>query len=301
MTDLTTGEYDESNGSFEILDDPCSITVTSPNGGEEWMAGTSHTIGWNSSGECGSSVKIELLRNGFVCKTIASSTFNDGSYSWTASRCGTYATDYQIRVTALSASQSDDSNSYFMIPDEVTLTLYLNGSTTSWDYETNNFDWANDLWLIFDGATYSSADPLWNDCVSGLILDADWDGTASFYPSVDSQGNGIFVSYDTDNIEVTVMGDSEDYLQTRLYFHLQWDDYSLELSESTYGDCFTTSASTPYGVGTGPAYNKQSIRYHDNGPGWPFNVNYRIAVVRFVFHGWLSFEDAIYEGQLRLP
>ncbi len=63
-----------------------SIAVTSPNGGETWAGGTTQTIRWTYSGTPGSRVRIELMKNGVVNRTINSSTpvgsDGIGSYRW---------------------------------------------------------------------------------------------------------------------------------------------------------------------------------------------------------------------------
>jgi len=95
---------------------PSSITVTSPNGGESWSAGSTRRITWTSSGSIGSSVKIELMKGSTVVQTILSSTENDGSYSsWTISS-GLTGTDYRIRISSTSyPAVADTSNSVFAI------------------------------------------------------------------------------------------------------------------------------------------------------------------------------------------
>ncbi|HHE38928.1 MAG TPA: hypothetical protein ENL20_10205, partial [Candidatus Cloacimonetes bacterium] len=57
------------------------ITVTSPNGGEDWELDSTHNITWTSSNTSGN-VKIELYDNGSFYNTIISSTTDDGTYSW---------------------------------------------------------------------------------------------------------------------------------------------------------------------------------------------------------------------------
>jgi len=105
---------DSSNSNFAIVIG--TLTVTSPNGGESWKRGTTHTITWSKSGSTGSYVKIELLKGGVVNKVIASSTANDGSYSWTIPSTQTAGTDYKIRITSTTYSSiSDSSNSNFYI------------------------------------------------------------------------------------------------------------------------------------------------------------------------------------------
>jgi uncharacterized repeat protein (TIGR02543 family) len=73
---------DVSDGVFSIVLPP-SITVTSPNGGENWPAGSKQDITWSNIGTIGN-VKIEYSTdNGTNWKTIAESLDNNGSYNWT--------------------------------------------------------------------------------------------------------------------------------------------------------------------------------------------------------------------------
>ncbi len=62
-----------------------SITVVSPNGGEQFKAGTSHAITWTSSNVAGD-VKIELLKSGHALSEadsgIPAVLSNTGKYDW---------------------------------------------------------------------------------------------------------------------------------------------------------------------------------------------------------------------------
>ncbi len=71
---------DESDGTFTVLPEP-KITVVTPNGNEEWYAGSSDNIKWVSTNI--EYVKIEYTtNNGAVWNTIVSRTESDGVYSW---------------------------------------------------------------------------------------------------------------------------------------------------------------------------------------------------------------------------
>ena len=60
-----------------------SITVTSPNGGENWQVASSQDITWNSDGTSGT-VSLEYsVDNGSNWSTIISSTTDDGVHPWT--------------------------------------------------------------------------------------------------------------------------------------------------------------------------------------------------------------------------
>ncbi len=100
---------------FTIVEQP-SITVVSPNGGENWKRGTTHTISWSRIGNTGTYVKIELLKGTNVNRIISSSTANDGSYSWYVPTIQTPGIDYKVRITSTNNPiYKDTSNSNFII------------------------------------------------------------------------------------------------------------------------------------------------------------------------------------------
>ncbi len=97
---------------------PDSLTVTAPNGGENWKRGTTQTITWGTAGTSqAANVKIELLKGTSVNRVIASSTPNDGSYSWTIPGNQATATNYKIRITSVghTPSYTDSSDGNFQI------------------------------------------------------------------------------------------------------------------------------------------------------------------------------------------
>jgi hypothetical protein len=115
VTDDTTGMVSES-GQFTVE----KVTVTSPNGGETWGIGSSHSITWTSSGT--GNVRIVLRKGGSnLSPDLASSTANDGSYSWTISESLSADTDYRIRVIDIDTSNADTSNADFTL-EEITVT-----------------------------------------------------------------------------------------------------------------------------------------------------------------------------------
>ncbi len=94
---------------------PPWISVSSPNGGESWQAGTAHTISWSSGNSPGSNVDISLYESGSYSSAIASGTSNDGSYSWTISPSQTPSSYYTVRIVSTTTSASDGSDAYFSI------------------------------------------------------------------------------------------------------------------------------------------------------------------------------------------
>ena len=87
------------------------ITVVSPNGGENWKAGLSYAITWTYTGNPGSKVKIELLKNGILNRTITSrASIGSGSYNWKISRTQATGSDYKIKITSTTNSAATDTS-----------------------------------------------------------------------------------------------------------------------------------------------------------------------------------------------
>lgn len=99
--------YDNSDGLFSI---GFTLSLISPNGGENWNVGTTQTITWSSPPY--GTVKILISRDGGITwQTITTMTPNDGSYPWhvTGPQTSTalvriQSNDYQPAV--------DESNSF---------------------------------------------------------------------------------------------------------------------------------------------------------------------------------------------
>jgi hypothetical protein len=111
---------DPQNSASVALDDPATILVTSPNGGEVLSTNSSYSITWNDN--IGDNVKIELYKGGSFYSTVSTSTVSDGSESWTASPGIVDGTDYTFKITSLAdSSLFDFSDATFSI-----------SSTTDW-------------------------------------------------------------------------------------------------------------------------------------------------------------------------
>ena len=113
---------------------PRSITVTSPSSGDIWYEGNIYTIRWTSTGSI-SNVKIQLYRGSSLVSTIASSTYNDGSYSWTVPTSLTPSTSYRIKISDASDPSVYDYSDYFTIdtvPTPASITVTEPTSSTVW-------------------------------------------------------------------------------------------------------------------------------------------------------------------------
>ncbi|MBN2007836.1 hypothetical protein JW960_00665, partial [candidate division KSB1 bacterium] len=96
---------------------PESITVISPNGGENWTVGSNHTINWDSENFSGT-VQIEFSDNGGSSwSDIVSSTTDDGSYGWTVP--DNVSSNCKIRISDAADGDPSDESGTFSIIEEV--------------------------------------------------------------------------------------------------------------------------------------------------------------------------------------
>ena len=150
---------DSSDAVFTILAYVApTITVLSPNGGENWSVGSSQNITWSSTGTVGN-VNIDYsINNGSNWIPVAVSTENDGSYSWTIPAAP--STTCLVRVRdAIDNDPSDSSDAVFTIADAETVstpTTPTGPSTglisTSYDFSTggSTSSLGHDVQYFFD-------------------------------------------------------------------------------------------------------------------------------------------------------
>lgn len=115
ITDAKYGSpTDLSDNNFTISNQVTkSIKVLSPNGGEDWEAGTKQNITWNSSGI--NKVKIEFSTNKGAAWSVIADSLTGGAYEWNLSE-SLNSTQCQIRVSDYKDSQvSDVSDAVFII------------------------------------------------------------------------------------------------------------------------------------------------------------------------------------------
>jgi len=131
-------------GTITLSQASAILSITSPNGGELWTAGSTHNITWNHSGAALDNVKLALSTdNGSNFIPIVSSTSNDGTYEWTVP--GSASEECLVRISDPSDPTANDvSNAVFRIYEPVSwLTIDQNSGSlgqNSTDNLTLTFD-----------------------------------------------------------------------------------------------------------------------------------------------------------------
>ena len=115
---------DQSDNTFSVT--PQAITVTAPNGGEDWAPGSQHTITWLSVGDL-AAVKIEYSEDaGTTWQVVVLNTPNDGDYLWSIPT--TQTQQALVRISdAADGSPSDMSDNFFAIQTPGVTLLSPNG------------------------------------------------------------------------------------------------------------------------------------------------------------------------------
>ncbi|MCI0512846.1 choice-of-anchor D domain-containing protein [candidate division KSB1 bacterium] len=138
ITDVDGSPSDVSDATF-ILFDPY-LTVTAPNGGENWQIGTTKNITWNSDGNSGN-VLIELSRNnGTTWETLFASTPDDYTQAWAVA--GAASTTCLMRISDVDGTPSDVSNAPFTISTVPVPDIDVNPMT--WNYGDVNVGASSD-------------------------------------------------------------------------------------------------------------------------------------------------------------
>lgn len=122
-----------------------SITVTTPNGGENWIAGSSYYINWTSSNVSGGVDILYSTNAGSTWTTIVTNASNTGSNYWTAPS-SINSSSSRVRVRSNSnVAIYDDSNSNFTIAPLVLtpiVTITTPNGGESWTAgNSNNINW----------------------------------------------------------------------------------------------------------------------------------------------------------------
>ena len=104
---LVKADTDSTELSFVILDSG-TVTVTAPNGSEDWQVDSTQHITWDSTGSI-NSVKIELQREtDGSWETLIASTTNDGDYPWLVTSPTTATAT--MRITSTTVPEITDSS-----------------------------------------------------------------------------------------------------------------------------------------------------------------------------------------------
>ena len=112
------------------------LTVTSPSASSSWEVGTTQSIAWSKTGSLSAYVQIELYKGAAKVVDIATTTENDGAYSWTLPTTLAAGTDYTVKVTTSDAAYSDFSDAFAVTVTAPAITVTSPAAGASWGVGT---------------------------------------------------------------------------------------------------------------------------------------------------------------------
>ncbi len=171
---------DESDGFFAITGynpPPMSLTLTSPNGGENWVIGTMHPITWNSTNLTGNiKIILDCPIPTYAPIVIAEEVpIQNGVFYWTVGNAPMPASFYKVSITWISDMTvyiGDISDAEFTISGSTnvpSLTVTSPNGGESWEAgSTHNITWTSAN--VEGNIRIDLVSPL--DCLLPLIVEA---------------------------------------------------------------------------------------------------------------------------------
>jgi|GEM_PF-2634473 len=293
MAEIDGDPSDFSNNYFTIAN--ATITVTSPNGGENWRLGETHNITWTTTPGVGN-LQIHLYRGGTMVQVLSASYQNVSPFSWTISGSLTPASDYRIGMSEVGdGDPSDFSNNYFTLSSP-TVTVSVPNGGENWQVgTTQRIQWSySGTFSSFDLHISRDGGSTWSPIETGLpgnYTYRDWTvtGPASsscrirvtgniYEGSVSDQSNANFTIIGTINVTFPTPGIT---LWKGHTYHITWTwsgvtgnvrvqvlrsgslYYQLAANDPNDGDL---EFEVPFGENQTPGYN------------WPEDGNYQVRV-----------------------
>jgi len=150
-----------------------SITITSPNGWENWTVGSTHNITWTTDSAAITAVKLEYSTDaGTTWNVITASAPNTGTYAWTLN--GLFVTD-QLKVRATGLAGFSSLTLSGTAASKMSGVAYLESSKTLFMDVLSDFS-AGDTLVIsghkFCNFSVSDASHLWLDLYDNGASDA---------------------------------------------------------------------------------------------------------------------------------
>lgn len=135
-----------------------ALTLTSPNGGEQWTMGSTHNITWQANGYTGNvGIELQNYTNGSTYMISTTAPASAGSYSFTVSSASLMSTgidlpagnQYKMDIFPIinySAGPQFVSNNYFSIVGATPASITVNSPSGGevWDYgQTHDITWSS--------------------------------------------------------------------------------------------------------------------------------------------------------------
>ncbi|MBL4848300.1 MAG: IPT/TIG domain-containing protein [Planctomycetes bacterium] len=191
-----------------------TITVDAPNGGESLTLGTSTTARWSSTNYQGN-VRVEVLLNGNVFATLATSHANTGSLNFTPAANWPSGGGYTLRVSGSGSSgPTDTSDGTFSVnaaavPSITVLSpnggeILVKGTTFTIRWSTSNFGGAVQIHVYRNDSYYATiAANHPNTGSVGFNPPGNWPDGNTYQIGISAAGTGSPADFSDANFSIT--------------------------------------------------------------------------------------------------
>nr|MEE4267536.1 Ser-Thr-rich GPI-anchored membrane family protein [Candidatus Krumholzibacteria bacterium] len=172
-------------------DEDCSLSLTHPVGGSDYLSGDRVVIRWGETGNA-DEVELELLKAGNLVGSIGV-VANDGYQSWDADTMGALSgTDFSIRITAVGESGCTDTGAEFTIINTAGCELSIDFPDSNWLNAGDTFEivWSSQNTIGSVNIELLRMDLPDDEPVGFIATDTPDDG--SFLWTVDSLNQGTY-------------------------------------------------------------------------------------------------------------
>ncbi len=178
-----------------------SLSLTSPKGGESWLASSSQNITWASSGV--TNVKLEVSADGGSTWSdiVASTAASANSYAWTVP--ATAGTNYKVRISDVDGKASAVTSAAFSVTTVVVPTLTLTAPAAGAKLTSgtsSNITWTSSNVTNVKLAYSIDAGANWTDIVASTAASA---GTYAWTVPSTVSTTCLVKATDVDNATVT--------------------------------------------------------------------------------------------------
>ena len=272
---------------------PSSIQILAPNGGEEFVVGTSNTISWTSTKV--DKINIELLKNDNIHDVLDSDIENTNSYVWDISSNTNVDTDYKVRITSSNNSEVyDESNSVFTItedpqPGNITITSptlndnWLLGSSHDIVWNVTNITGTMSIELLKDGTFLKSIETATNSPYSWNIDTTNYSSGVNYTirvvsnsdPSIDAE-SAIFELKAVPVSSIEILNLVSDSLEIGQTIDIEWNAINItgDVNILLYQNSSVVNTIAP-----SLAYNSSPYSWNIDSASYSAGTNYAIRVV----------------------
>ncbi len=204
--------YDISDAVFTIIPNKSTVTVTSPNGGEDWNAGSSHQITWVNNADASGTYSVYYSSNGGSSYSFLADVTGN-FYTWTLPTTSTITAKVKVYDKAYSSCVSDESNANFTIRPAKPLLTAPNGGEKLNPQCSYNITWDKAKMYTSVTLQYSTNNgSTWNSIISSTSNTGTCAWTVPFIANTDTtkclvrimnNGDPTF-TYDTSNAVFTI-------------------------------------------------------------------------------------------------